>query len=457
MGLIDELGSRHRSSITTLKRPLKHPSRSYLLAYFFCQSTRPELSNAASVLRGLIYLLVDQREGLIRHIQKRHKVAGGKMFEGSNAIYALREILSDILSDSTLPTTYLLIDALDECTSGLSELLHIITDDNLAQKSRVKWLVTSRNVPDIEQSLHSSSMSDKVSLELNAGHISKAVTAFVDFKVQQLAATKKYDAKTHGEVRQVLHGKAEDTFLWVSLVCKELEGVALFRTEEVLREVPPGLDPLYDRMIHQIFAQKDYRTSKHCKNVLRSITLAYRPLRLDEIATTAGLPMDQFTSVERIGDIINRCGSFLTVRQDIVSFIHLSAKDYFTLGNGEKIFDGELVEGKERMAHRLLGAMNNTLCRDMCNLQKPGTRIQEAKRKIKDSILPQIAYACEYWIEHLSACLPASDGILSDNGKAHSFLQKHTLHWLEAMSLLNRIPDAIAATQRLHSMLTVSS
>ncbi|KAF2737002.1 hypothetical protein EJ04DRAFT_396831, partial [Polyplosphaeria fusca] len=459
MGLIDELASKHRSSTAMLKRLIKfkRPSQSCLLAYFFCQSTRPELNNAASVLRGLIYLLVVQKESLIQHIHKRYKVMGSKMFEGSNSIYTLREILSDILSDSTLPTTYLLVDALDECTFDLSELLHIITDKSLMQRSRVKWMVTSRNLPHIEQFLQPSTISDKVSLELNASHISKAVVAFVDFKMQHLAAVKRYNPNTENEVRQTLRDKAEDTFLWVSLVCKELESVPLYRTKEVLRELPPGLDPLYDRMFNQISAQDDSRTSKYCKDVLRSSTLAYRPLRLEEIAITGGLPLDQFSTVDRVSDIISRCGSFLTVRQNIVSFIHLSAKDYFTLGNGKQIFDGAVEEKNEQMACRLIQAMDMTLCRDMCNLQKPGARILEATGPIQGNILPQIAYACEYWIEHLSACLHDCHGILSDDGKVYYFLQRHLLHWIEAMSLLNKISDAIAAMQKLQSVLAVSN
>ncbi|KAF2647278.1 hypothetical protein K491DRAFT_614839, partial [Lophiostoma macrostomum CBS 122681] len=455
MGIINELTSKHESSNAMWKRlaKLKRLSQPCLVAYFFCQSTRPELNNAASVLRGLIYLLAVQKEGLMQHIQNRYKAIGGKMFEGSNAVYTLREILADILSDSTLPTTYLLVDALDECTSGLSDLLHVIADESLAQRSRVKWLVTSRNLPNIEQFLQPSLVSDKVSLELNASHISKAITAFIDFKVQRLAATKGYQSNTEKEVRQILRNKAEDTFLWVSLVCKELESVPLYRTEEVLRELPPGLDPLYDRMIDHISAQNDPRTSEYCKDILRSTTLAYRPLRLEEIATTAGLPHNAFTPLERLGDIISRCGSFLTVRQGIVSFIHLSAKDYFTSGNGKQIFNGAVEERKAQMAYRLIDAMNKTLRRDMCHLQKPGARIQEAMRCIKGSILPQIAYACEYWIEHLSACAQSSYNVLSDDSKAHRFLQKHLLHWIEAMSLLNKVPDAIAQIQKLKSVL----
>jgi len=48
------------------------------------------------------------------------------------------------------------------------------------------------------------------------------------------------------------------------------------------------------------------------------------------------------------------------------------------------------------MAHRLLDAMASMLRRDMCSLQKPGVRIQEAKSRVQDSCLPQMAYACEY-------------------------------------------------------------
>lgn len=55
-------------------------------------------------------------------------------FEAPNAIYALRGmLLSDILNDTSLPSTYFLIDELDECTSGLSELLRIVTDASLGR------------------------------------------------------------------------------------------------------------------------------------------------------------------------------------------------------------------------------------------------------------------------------------------------------------------------------------
>ncbi|KAF2625648.1 WD40 repeat-like protein [Macroventuria anomochaeta] len=443
MGLIAEMSESNDNGPSS-----EMVAKADLLAYFFCQSTRPELSNAVSVLRGLIYMLVVQRKELLHHVQKRYETAGKQLFEGFNAISALRETLSDILNDASLSTTYLFVDALDECISGQSDFLRIMTDNSLARQSKVKWLVTSRNVPDIELRLHPGLDGVRVSLELSASYVTNAVAAFVHFKVQRLAAARKYDAETRAEVRRQLRKKAEGTFLWVSLVCKELESVPSYRTQAVLQALPPGLDPMYDRMMTQILAQ-DRKTARYCLDILQSITLACRPLQLEELAVAAGLPGDQFNNTQGVIDLVSRCGSFLTVRKGVVSFIHLSAKDYFMVGKGQQVLYNTVAEQHSRMTYHLLHGMHNTLRRDICSLQKPGTRIQEAADRISNSSLPRIAYGCEYWVEHLQAGSRDDSTILADNGKVHSFFRKHLLQWLEAMSLLQKIPEAISAMQKL--------
>ncbi|EUC40026.1 hypothetical protein COCMIDRAFT_109863, partial [Bipolaris oryzae ATCC 44560] len=455
MGVIDELSRPKLSHEALLEAPVLSDNSTPLLSFFFCQNTVPALNNAVSVLRGLIYMLVKQRDGLLRYVYEEYKTAGKQLFIGHNAIYSLRSILLSILNDASLPPTYLLIDALDECKSGLPELLRIFTDTSLRQQSRVKWLVTSRNTLEIEQRLQPDVAGIKVSLEVSADYVSKAVAVFVQYKVHQLATVRAYNPRLQAEVQQQLRDKAEGTFLWVSLVCKELEGVPLYRTREVLQALPPGLDPLYERMMGQIAGQ-DTKTAEYCRDILRSITLAFRPLQLRELAVAAGLPRDQFGNVQAVADLASRCGSFLTVRDGIVSFIHLSAKDFFTTGSRQQVFSGPLEEEQKRMTYRLLDAMDSTLRRDMCSLQKPGMRIQEATGHIQGSCVPQIAYACEYWVEHLQAGEHACSDILADGGKVHSFFQKHLLHWLEAMSLLQKMLEAILALQKLEATLDVT-
>ncbi|KAF2005426.1 hypothetical protein P154DRAFT_411222, partial [Amniculicola lignicola CBS 123094] len=55
-----------------------------------------------------------------------YKAIGSKIFKGLNAIYTLKEILRDILSNSPLLIIYLLVNILDKYISSLSKLLYII-------------------------------------------------------------------------------------------------------------------------------------------------------------------------------------------------------------------------------------------------------------------------------------------------------------------------------------------
>jgi hypothetical protein len=323
IGLVKELSgyvdSKPRLGMSSLLRKLKLTHRPGILSYFFCQSTDSRLNSAVSVLKGLIYLLIAQHQNLIRHLQKRYDDAGRKIFEGPIAVYTLRTILLDMLTDSTLPRTYLLVDALDECTDGLHVLLDIIAGKGFTTRLNVKWLVSSRNRPDIKECLRPDSWQMKISLELNPTHISRAVATFINTKVKDLAMRKQYDTGLQEEVKNQLYEKAEATFLWVALACKQLGEVPLWRTRSVLKELPSGLEPLYEQMMGQILLQ-NAEDVEYCKQVLRSVIITYRPLHLQELAATAELPRALFDSISSLSQLVDRCGLFLTVRKRTVYF-----------------------------------------------------------------------------------------------------------------------------------------
>src|SRR5437764_3354403 len=104
--------------------------KSHLLSYFFCQATDSRINNAVAVSRGLLFLLVEQQPSLVSHIRKRHDYAGEDLFEDANAWFALSEIFTNVLQDPNLETTYLIIDALDECTVDREKLLRFIADSS---------------------------------------------------------------------------------------------------------------------------------------------------------------------------------------------------------------------------------------------------------------------------------------------------------------------------------------
>jgi hypothetical protein len=75
----------------------KSMSKTDILSYFFCQATDRRLDNATAVLRGLLYLIVDQQPSLVSHVRKKHDRTGKELFEDVNAWAALSEIFANIL------------------------------------------------------------------------------------------------------------------------------------------------------------------------------------------------------------------------------------------------------------------------------------------------------------------------------------------------------------------------
>jgi hypothetical protein len=141
---------------------------------------------------------------------------------------------------------------------------------------------------------------------------------------------------------------------------------------------------------------------------------------------------------------VDLCGSFLTVQEETVYFIHQSAKDYFSTGKGAKIFPSGQAEEHCKIVCRSLQVMSDTLKRDIYGLQMPGALLDELNSVNQDP-LSHIRYTCCYWVGHLrGASYLSHDQIdLCDSGKVHIFFQKHFLHWLEALSLIGNISDGL--------------
>jgi hypothetical protein len=168
---------------------LQKAANDVTVSYFFCQATDSRINSATAALRGLLYMLVDQQPSLALHIRKKYDYAGRSLFEDANAWVALTEIFANVLLDPHLRPTYLVIDALDECVTDLSMLLNFIATQS-SVSSRVKWIVSSRNWPDIEEQLERAGHKVRLSLELNAESVAAAVRVFIHYKVGKLAEKK---------------------------------------------------------------------------------------------------------------------------------------------------------------------------------------------------------------------------------------------------------------------------
>jgi hypothetical protein len=422
-----------------------------LLSYFFCQATDSRINNATAVLRGLLYMLVKQQPSLVSHVRKKHDDAGKSIFEDANAWVVVTEIFVDVLQDSSLSMAYLVIDALDECVAGLPKLLDFIAKQSSAC-SRIKWIVSSRNLPDIEEQLEQAGHKVRLSLELNVDSVSAAVGVFIQHKVSQLAQQKKYDKQTQDAVFARLTSTADGTFLWVALVCQDLEKKTKWNALKKLNSFPPGLDALYERMMQQISASDD---AELCKQVLALDALVYRPITLEELVALAE---SLITDETHLRQIIGFCGSFLTLREDTVYFVHQSAKDFLFAKASRDLFPRGTEEVHQVIFSKSLVILSSTLHRDMYSLKALGTAIEDVEPPEPDPLAAS-RYPCIYWIDHLHESKPRS---LVNSGSdpevvgvVAEFLRKKYLYWLEGISLCKSLGRGLISIAKLWSLVQV--
>ncbi|KAK4652844.1 HNWD NOD-like receptor pc4 [Podospora pseudocomata] len=420
------------------------------LAYFFCQATDSRINNAIAVLRSLIYLLAHQQPRLISHIRKYTDNA--QLLSDANAWFVLSDILGGMLGDPNLKPTYLVIDALDECMGDLPRLLKFIVGMSSTFRC-VKWVVSSRNWPNIEESLEAAEKKIRLSLELNEESISSAVSTYIQHKIDELARLKSYDDRTKNAVQHHLTRNANDTFLWVALVCQELTNVSRLRVLTKLNTFPPGLNSLYQRMIDQVRRSDE---PDLCKQVLAVLSITYRPITIQELTVFVDIPEGISDELEFITEIVGLCGSFLTLRETTIYFVHQSAKDFLLREAAHGVFSSGIKDVHHVVFLRSLHVMSGTLRRDIYSLGAPGSSIDDAKLTDPDP-LAAARYACIYWVDHLCDWRASDDSkhpdVFQDGGIVDGFLRQHYLHWLEALSLCKSMPQGVLSMANLERIL----
>lgn len=449
IALIEKLTSRAHAS--TNAQPI--------VVYFFCQNTVGGLNSADGVLRGLLYFLVMKRSKLLSYVRTEYDIQGRRLFEGGTALYSLWAILISMLKHPNLPRVYLLLDALDECTVQQVELLRLITSHDAYSPGHVKWLLTSRNEPLIKEHLEYGSRRVHTSLELNSRHVVQAVEAFIYDQVEKLVQSKGYDSPLKAAVSKHLRENADGTFLWVALVCRELEQAPLWKTKRLLQKFPGGLAPLYSRMLEQISNLDDKEHADLCRKILGGVTVARRPPRLSELKVLVELPDEICQDILSIRDLVSHCSSFLTIRDDVVYFVHQSAKDFLSAGEVSCIFPKGQPADHRAVFSRCQKLMGRVLKKDVCGLGMPGILVEEVDRDQVQAFLPSAAqYACCFWIDHLLLARDFKSRSLSteDAIEAYEFLSRNFLYWIEGMSLISKISEGIEAIIELESVVKLS-
>jgi hypothetical protein len=161
---------------------------------------------------------------------------------------------------------------------------------------------------------------------------------------------------------------------------------------------------------------------------------------------------------EEVEEVIGSCGSFLTLQNSLISFVHQSAKDYLLNEASNEILPFGIAHQHHMVFSRSLELLYKALSRDIYGLQTPGHTIDQVSTPEPDPLAP-IGYSCVFWVDHLANSglrTELSDKKWGGGSSLRTFFEQKYLQWLEALSLLRCIPAGVKAVEKLKIILVSS-
>ncbi|KIK00558.1 hypothetical protein K443DRAFT_7603 [Laccaria amethystina LaAM-08-1] len=216
-------------------------------------------------------------------------------------------------------STFIILDALDECTEREKLLNWIQTlilekDINLG----LHLIVTSCPELEIEDKFKSHHYLDLV--EESENH---DLVAYLDYQLQNDSDLQKWNSDTQEQIKSSLMKKADGMFCWVSLQLNELKKCRT-KTDikKQLADLPQGLDKTYDQILLGI-NEKDH---VYAKTFLQWLCFSVCPLTLEELAATAAVDLSDENGPEYksdnelqdIKDVLKICSSFIIKSKGMV-------------------------------------------------------------------------------------------------------------------------------------------
>lgn len=401
------------------------------LIFFFCSAEDEKRNTAVAVLRGLVHQIIAKRPQLVKHALPYFETPE-RTQQTLSSLETLWLMFSKLVADTELGTTYCVLDGLDECDqTGLRALLPRLANvvsPRIPSPSAtgLRLAIISRDMPRLQRCA-----TVKLDPDYNEKVISD-IELFVSVRLDELSIIEGFD-EIRMAVQKTLRGRAEGTFLWVGFAMYELlQKQTCIEVLNALDNMPSGLPAIYSRMLLQIPAERRHTTFM----ILRCVTMALRPLLLEELATAVGVqPSSPLISVERaVRDQIALCGPFLKVQERTVSLVHQSARDYLLRKERDcnAVLDTFRIEPEE--AHFWL-AKRCLDCVMQSGLQRAPLELGD-KSRYRES--PLLRYAALHWPEHVERCSVLATELF--NPSQNLFQQDSALrdHWWAAYNKAKR-------------------
>ena len=420
-------------------------------AFFFFDRDMPQ-RNFATLIRTLAYRLAtfDARFAtVISQVAANNENIAERTLE-----FQFEKLLS---TNALKPVEWsggpivLIIDALDECGSEADrkKLLQVLSKGFSNLPSFLRIIVVSRPELDIQRALGSHLHLCQYSLDIDSAANKDDLLEFIRHRLQEIRIKDGYlgDDWPGDNIINYLARSAGGLFIWASTACLYIEDghAPNRRLSELVYKQPENnssgpfarLDSLYETGLRFAGLWNDPSFCADYSNILGVILCARVPLSCSVIDSLLALPQDtpSLKSLSRLRCVLHVSGT------EPIRILHPSFHDYLSERCRDKPWSIDLERHNKELALRCIELLDKELRENMCNMTLPYLS--------RTTDLPDaISYASKFWIEHIYVVSDVTDHTVN---RIHDFLEKHLLHWMEALAILNSHDHTIRS---IHSLMT---
>ena len=378
------------------------------------------------------------------------------------------------------------VDALDECEiegdirkteDNIRNILNILAQTQKLTAVRVRIFLTSR--PDLPIRLGFKKMAadahqDVVLQDIPPTTIENDISVFLKDEFTKIREEFNYirsagsslpsDWPGESEVR-TLTKIASPLFIFAATICRfvgdkrwdpkeQLAAVLEYQATSQASQLDRTYFPILEKLLLGLTKALEKRLIQEFHEIVGSIVVLADPLSIDSLASLLRIPREK---VECRLDPLHSVLSIPANPASPVRLLHLSFREFLLdpEKRGNSVFWVDKRERNKVLVNRCLELLSGSkyLKENICSLESPGMLRTEINPQTIEKYLPVDGrYACRYWVHHLEQ----SGERIHDGDSVHAFLQKHLLHWLEALSLMGNISDSINLVNILRSLADVS-
>ncbi|KAI3329259.1 vegetative incompatibility protein HET-E-1 [Xylariaceae sp. AK1471] len=367
----------------------------------------------------------------------------------------------------------IVIDALDECDrdEDVRLIIYLLSRASASSPIQLRIFLTSR--PELPIRLGFQKIKGTYQ-DLTLHEIQEPVIThdlFVYFKHELTKIRKEYNDSVH-EDRQLLSTWPEQSnikilatmatplFIFAATTCRfiadrkngtpdvKLRKILEHQTKSQESKLDATYLPVLDHLLVDLTSFEKMEVLSVFQRLVGSIVVLTKPLSAFSLAHLLDIPQD---TIDNHLDSLHSVLSIPLLSSSPVRLLHLSFRDFLTdpLKCSKNPFWVNEKESHRKLAINCIRVMSETLQTDICEIKWPGTPSACINLQIiSDRLAPEVRYACQYWVYHIQQ---AGDYILADN-QVYCFLRQHFLHWLEALSIIERALESLKHIEILRSL-----